>query len=121
MHIYTTEVNTGRFLFSLSLVVCLVNSIIAQSSVLDLVYAAVQLRQAYTKEMMMYQQQQLLQLAEWAHNHCLVEHGHWKVIVSLVLEGSQMVHIERRLLRKGMKQPFPSVVSVWDIRNAFCV
>ena len=32
-----------------------------------------------------------------------------------------MVHIERRLLRKGMKQPFPSVVSVWDIRNAFCV
>ena len=65
MHIYTTEVNTGSFLFSLSLVVvCVVNSIIAQSSVLDLVHAAVQLRQAYTKEMMMYQQQQLLQLVE---------------------------------------------------------
>lgn len=63
------------------------------------------------KEMMKYQQQQLLQLVEWAHNHYLVEHGHWKVIVSLVLEGSQMVHIEQHLLMKGMiLQPFPQFI-----------
>ena len=42
------------------------------------------------------------------------------MIVSLVLGDSQMVHIGRLLLKKGMiKKSFTSIDSLSDIRNTF--